>query len=1283
MQNVQLFVENHLVAPIETLSIYIFGFIYINALDLPFMFQWDLITDQYIDEIFHFPITRYKLNANDMIICPLSDQYLELFQLVSENLLISPLYIHGHFELLVSTISRLSDFSSGTIVNFIRALLQSTTVIYEQISWMLDNIAAVIFTDKQIAIVSCTLKKMIYVISEIFVKTFRSCPPSNCSGKVIFETDFETFDYYFGLVNRLLSGKIELLFCSLKHGSISDTVLYLMIPSFLIINLPVLLKRLSQAFIQSIYTCLDKYPCLLIETGIKISESLLCLQPSVHFQHLQQDILFLFEELIPRVPSLGLQIIREFILKLQPKNNLFIVRILGPVLSIVASKCNFHVEEILHLIIPLLDADCYLVRNLSLSTLTDILSLKVPTNSLSTDSCIFTSKSHCNHIYSLFENLTDHILDTNAFVRTRCIFLLSSLWESDSIPLNRKSYFLEKLVGRIFDNSVLVRKQTFISLTSILRKNPFNSEVLQLQPFQLTLERELSILLSIEADYYDRFFHLETIDTALHTEIEDLLQSTDEIAVFNCDPQEENCLYDKIISEIRIGYVGDCIAAFDWLKRHKPNHLVFRNPAGDVTPVILGLSIHDLLTLSTIIRINRKLDYCKDNISILDLQIQKVNFLRSAIGFIDLLYHVLPSALTILQSNQSSDVLSSLIFLREYINYKLPDYLTCIDPIMSLIWSQHVSHREYALKTFVEHFGFSFGMQNSIISRYTALIQKVSDKIYSHLSYMAFYSIQCILSSLAQQGNFPSDFITVLLQISTQNPYSISSNLVRNNLMIICMIAKELDVILYDNYELIVSVCFTKNLMNLEVARLGCSALNIMCSMRKLSSIQFSRLKISHPIFKSIELFMSSKLCDTDVDWSSFIFDSLLLTLGHSRAPFMLLKNYISTCTSIINVIVDERKKIIGISRVFILIGRVAQLFILLIEEKLSDPVFESFNSFSEYVNELNLLNLDHSYSLFASNPDISTSGIRSKSMLSRYTYLLTHVLQSSIFVEFSSLFMNVSDISISFILQLQCSAIFALSQLMMVSIQFCERNIKLIISLMTTHRSQFIRKSCLFVVSDLIMRYPNTLQPWIPYIFRILRDPCALVRKQALLVLSHLIIIDIVKIQGFIAEIAYLIEDNNSSISEIAIGFFSSISKDGNILYNTLPDIISHMLDQDNNNLGINSIENILCILFSYVKKEKQIDKLVEKLISRFKSTKNSQQREVIAYSLSLLPQSERTLIYLVSQSSTLRLVIQDENIRSHFLVISKEFHKLIKVFPEMGDLLSQFDILLQNIEI
>ncbi|KAE9612485.1 putative condensin subunit 1/Condensin-2 complex subunit D3 [Lupinus albus] len=53
------------------------------------------------------------------------------------------------------------------------------------------------------------------------------------------------------------------------------------------------------------------------------------------------------------------------------------------------------------------------------------------------------------------------------------------------------------------------------------------------------------------------------------------------------------------------------------------------------------------------------------------------------------------------------------------------------------------------------------------------------------------------------------------------------------------------------------------------------------------------------------------------------------------------------------------------------------------------------------------------------------------------------------------------------------------------------------------------------------------------------LKDPCASVRKDAVLVLSHLILNDMMKVKGYINEMAMRLEDEDERISNLAKLFF------------------------------------------------------------------------------------------------------------------------------------------------
>lgn len=60
---------------------------------------------------------------------------------------------------------------------------------------------------------------------------------------------------------------------------------------------------------------------------------------------------------------------------------------------------------------------------------------------------------------------------------------------------------------------------------------------------------------------------------------------------------------------------------------------------------------------------------------------------------------------------------------------------------------------------------------------------------------------------------------------------------------------------------------------------------------------------------------------------------------------------------------------------------------------------------------------------------------------------------------------------------------------------------------------TEAVRSNCTIALGDLAVRYPNLLEPWTENVYARLRDPSISVRKNAVLVLSHLILNDMMKV--------------------------------------------------------------------------------------------------------------------------------------------------------------------------
>jgi len=111
-----------------------------------------------------------------------------------------------------------------------------------------------------------------------------------------------------------------------------------------------------------------------------------------------------------------------------------------------------------------------------------------------------------------------------------------------------------------------------------------------------------------------------------------------------------------------------------------------------------------------------------------------------------------------------------------------------------------------------------------------------------------------------------------------------------------------------------------------------------------------------------------------------------------------------------------------------------------------------------------------------------------------------------------------VSDLSESY--QPHCSilersAVLALSKLMCISEDFCKRHIDLLISLLGNQRiDPVIKNNVLITLGDLLHRYPNTIEPFSTMLYRCLRDNNVGVKKTSLMVITHLILSDMLKVK-------------------------------------------------------------------------------------------------------------------------------------------------------------------------
>jgi condensin complex subunit 1 len=137
-------------------------------------------------------------------------------------------------------------------------------------------------------------------------------------------------------------------------------------------------------------------------------------------------------------------------------------------------------------------------------------------------------------------------------------------------------------------------------------------------------------------------------------------------------------------------------------------------------------------------------------------------------------------------------------------------------------------------------------------------------------------------------------------------------------------------------------------------------------------------------------------------------------------------------------------------------------------------------------------------------------------------------------------------------------SAVLAFCKICCISSQWCEKNLQLLFTILSEAPEPRIRANVIIAMGDLAFRFPNLIEPWTSHLYSRLRDEDVSVRKNALMVLTHLILNDMIKVKGQISEMAISLEDEDSRIKDFAGLFFTELSKKGNSpIYNFLPDMI------------------------------------------------------------------------------------------------------------------------------
>lgn len=263
----------------------------------------------------------------------------------------------------------------------------------------------------------------------------------------------------------------------------------------------------------------------------------------------------------------------------------------------------------------------------------------------------------------------------------------------------------------------------------------------------------------------------------------------------------------------------------------------------------------------------------------------------------------------------------------------------------------------------------------------------------------------------------------------------------------------------------------------------------------------------------------------------------------------------------------------------------------------------------------------------------------------------------------------------------LRATATLSLSKFLCVSAQFCEQNYQMLFRILEKSRHSNVRSNIAIALGDVAVSFSTIIDESNNELYKGLNDEDHVVKKNTLMVLTHLILNGMIKVKGQLGEMAKCVEDPDRRISDLAKLFFTELSTKQNTIYNNLPDVISH-LSTGEHAVDEETFQNILKYVFNFIEKEKQAESIIEKLCQRFRHTDDPRQWRDIAYCLSLLPyKSERSVKKLIEGLTEYKEKLHEPQVFERFTeILTKARQNKSKDKPDTE--LDEFEKLLDELK-
>ncbi|KAB0791130.1 hypothetical protein PPYR_02930 [Photinus pyralis] len=882
--------------------------------------------------------------------------------------------------------------------------------------------------------------------------------------------------------------------------------------------------------------------------------------------------------------------------------------------------------------------------------------------------------------------LMDHIRDTSALVRTKVFQHWSRLQQENAIPVKIQSEVLSRAVMHLRDKAANVRKTAASCVTTFLSHNIYSSS-LQLDKIQKQLEIDTENLKNLKAKLEDS--HVSKIN-----ELTEQWNSkeADLIAVITEQLQDEELMAERKSSQVSERHLPDLIRMYVLDNKFKEAFEICW--AADALPeweemkdaIDEGEKVQMFATLIRTIFMditslnpdeNSTAVVTESDLAQLVALETSVEFLTRTADFLRLIDSAIKPMSDLLESASVSDMQEAIEFFVTAYKFNINNALFGVLEMLKIMQRNEQERKDHVIDAFKSIY---LTTDSTTMREHTTIIVERLINLLKIVPYRNYQDLTLIIAEWVSKSILDNSIIDQLWQYFTKKA-DVSDEHARAALTLLTMATMGRRTIGSKNIRLVAAVGFGPRAEN-DILLLKGACEFLQQAGREKQDITDSKppfkIKANDPMWKSLIENVCNSFYRSNPFYNGMITSAIGCIYRLCSKPEKICEDLVENLFNSLRTELSNNPTLDGylIIQITHLLGEIAVKELNFLDEsvykelKRRNYIREERKCTTKNKKAVKVKQVQNASALKrgSSNATNNQSSLADDSTAAgdestlegaqaddTDAEFILNVLENNTVSKTSGLG-KLAPIIVRVCQQsdvydderVQGTAIIALLRYMAVSSKFCQQHMQLVFTILERTKYPIVKSNIMIHCSDLLERFPNIVEPWTPRMYERLSDPCVDVRVSTFFILANLILRDMLRVQGHISEMARCIVDEEEQLRDMSKTFFIQLSHKANNLYNILPDIFSHLCD--NENLDEANLKHIMKFLFGLIDKNKQMENLVERFCPKFRLTDDNRKCRNIAYCLSLIQYNEKGLRNLIEGFGFYKNALLNEDVYSAF---------------------------------